>query len=160
MNALYEYIVNVSDILGIHITPPDTPCLYEDVTKYIENEVCTKSFHEKILYINGSIHFKRYVEHCDYTEELEYKEIRTIQDVHNVFARFIKDSYYDSPILYNGLIKADEPMSEFTIAYLKHPTYFYMGKYENPTSSECVRVYVRRNMEECYNEYTTEVVQI
>ena len=156
MNTLYGYINEVSNILGICINHTNSICLYEDVTSHVYNDVCTESFHEKILNINGSIHFKRYVERRGRIEELEYTEICTIQDVNNIFTRFIKDSYYDSPILFGGLHKIDEPMSEFTRIYLKHPTYFYMGKYGNDTSTEYTRIYVRRNTEECYNEYITE----
>jgi hypothetical protein len=156
---MYDYIFHISKILGIHINPPHYECLYEDYTRFVDDDIWKETYHTKILNSNGHLYFKRYVDSPNGVKELDYSEIHSIQDVHNIFVEFVKDTYYDSPILYYNLTRQVETSKGFTRHYNRYPTYFYMGTYGKDIHSKYIRAYDNKNTEDYYYDYITEYIE-
>ena len=150
---IYNEIKYVSKIIGIELNP--LPILYENTTTIYHDDVIDNCITYRILQRND-IFVYLYTE-TKYPEHTRYSEIKTKKDVYDIFIEFVKDSYYDSPILFSNLKRIIENNTDFESYYNKHPTYFYMGLYKSDGSDDLKRVYVRRNKEECYNEYITEM---
>ena len=155
---LYKYIYKVSDILGLNINPPDSEYIFKDYTKYYENDIWIETFHQQVLNKNNILVFQKYLERPSGIYELQNYDINSEQDIHNIYTKFIKDSYYDSPINFLNLKKYDETESEFKKVYNNNQTYFYMGKYFQQSTSSFLRIYVRHNKDQVCNEYISKEI--
>lgn len=142
-----SHITDIAGILGIELSKP--PLIYEyKITRFDGNRI-DSVIHHKIYKKGGVVSYT--LEMTGDRMSVESVELKTIKQVNDVFCNFIRDSYYDSPILFSNLKKVDD--DEFIDYYGRKPLYFYMGLYKNDNSGDLCRVYVRRNMDECYNEY-------
>lgn len=152
---IYEIIQSVSDMLGININQP--PIVYEDETKEYCYDKLKINIKHQIIKDNDKF---IYLLHAKELGKYRYDSmiLNDTKDVYNVFIRFIRDSYYDSPVKFNNWRRHEEHNDNFLLHYQKHPTYFYMGLYSNNNLDDFYRVYVKRNKEEMYNEYITEEV--
>ena len=66
----------------------------------------------------------------DIVNVVEEVSLTTTKAIHDVFYKFVKDSYYDSPIRYNNMERLWEDNISFEENYNKMPGYFYMGLYK------------------------------
>lgn len=150
---IYKIIQDVSNILGLSIKEP--PVIYEDETTEYLHDSLQRSTKYKIIKENDKFIYLVHITDLN-KYRCESMKISTIKNVYDIFVGFVSDSYYDSPIRFRNLKRQEETNDSFLLHYQKHPTYFYMGRYQKEASAEYVRVYVRRNTDECYNEYITE----
>ena len=137
---MYSHIMEISNILGIELC--NAPLLYEYKITTLNGNVIDSVIHHKIHKIKDMITYT--LETTERTTKIV--ELKTMKQVNDIFCNFIRDSYYDSPILFNNLKKIED--DEFIDFYKKKPSYFYMGLYKNDSSRDLYRVYVRRNKEE------------
>jgi len=145
---IYEIMQSVSDMLGININRP--PIVYEDETNEYNNDTLKRSIkHQIIKDHNNFIYLLHTKELGKY--RCESMILNDTKDVYNVFVRFIRDSYYDSPIKFNNWRRHEEHNDSFLLHYRKHPKYFYMGLYSDNRLDEFYRVYIRKKKEDMYN---------
>lgn len=146
MSEIYDHIINISKILDIRLY--NKPLIYDYKITHMKDNDIVSIIHHMIYKRGNIITYELKIK----GKETTYKniELKTIKQVNDIFCNFIRDSYYDSPILFNNLKKKEDV--KFKDFYKKKPSYFYMGLYEN-NNNEISRIYVRKNREECYNEY-------
>lgn len=148
--SVYEHIINIADILGIELCQP--PLIYEyKITTYYYDDIVSIIHHQIQKIGNDITYVLKTSENDTITEKsVELKSIRLVNDI---FCNFVRDSYYDSPILFNNLKKIEEDNDTFINYYRAKPGYFYMGVYKSDGCDRLNRVYVKRNKDKYYNEY-------
>lgn len=149
---IYNIILDVAKIIGIHLNK--TPIIYEYkiITKIYDN-VESIVYHQIHKEKNKITYIKKITKN-NMTEK-HYFILKSIKDVCDTFSIFINDSYYDSPILFNNLQRVNQEETHFIKHYKNKPGYFYMGLYTND-NDEQFHLYVKKNEEENYNEYIME----
>ena len=143
-------ITHLSNILGLELSPP--PNIYNYSTKIYIDDILDNYIQYKIMKIDNAF-FYSYTE-SKYIEKTKYYELKNVKDVHDIFINFVRDSYYDSPILFCNLERVVD--NNFEEHYEKHRGYFYMGTYKNRNSDDLKLIYVRKNKKEVCYEYIVE----
>lgn len=162
MSHLQDTIKQVATILDLNLTFSLSflsPIVYEYTTTTYDEDTLVSTVKQQVIQQGDIFKYMETVIEKDKVNIVEDLNLTTTKAIYDVFQKFVKDSYYDSPIHYNNMERLWEDRTNFQQNYSKISGYFYMGLYRQNVynTSSLMRVYVKRIKDDStygpYNDY-------